>query len=209
MREACGLPVTVKHRIGFDERDRYEDMLHFIDVVADAGCTRFTVHARKAWLQGLSPKQNRNVPPLRYEEVHRLARELPDVPIEINGGFVDLDAVADQLEHVDAVMIGRGVWHDPWLLADVDRRFFGETGPAPTREDVLEDWIPFVERRVAEGHKIQHVVRHAGPIYAGQPGAKAFKRALARAHKEGSKAILEGIEAVRLARAAWSERKAG
>jgi len=207
MKAAVDVPVTVKCRIGVDDHDAYEDLRRFADAVVQAGADRLTVHARKAWLQGLSPKQNRNVPPLRYGEVHRLARELSHVPIEINGGFTDLDAVQEQLAHVDAVMIGRGVWNDPWLLSQVDRRFFGETTPAPTRREVIEDWIPFVERRVAQGHKIQHVVRHGGPLFAGQPGAKAFKRALARAHHSGTQAILDGLAAVEQAQAAFRDRR--
>src|SRR5690606_27825851 len=122
MRAAVELPITVKHRIGVDELDRYEDMLRFVDIVAAAGCDRFTVHARKAWLSGLSPKQNRTIPPLRYADVHRLERERPELVIEINGGVRSLDEVAEQLEHVDAAMIGRAAWADPWLFADVDRR---------------------------------------------------------------------------------------
>ncbi|HLT37048.1 MAG TPA: tRNA dihydrouridine(20/20a) synthase DusA, partial [Enhygromyxa sp.] len=133
MRAAVELPITVKHRIGVDELDRYEDMLRFVDIVAAAGCDRFTVHARKAWLSGLSPKQNRTIPPLRYADVHRLERERPELVIEINGGVRSLDEVAEQLEHVDAVMIGRAAWDDPWLFADVDRRFFA-CEPATPRE---------------------------------------------------------------------------
>ena len=127
MREAVELPVTIKHRIGVDELDRYEDMARFVEIVAQAGCDRFTVHARKAWLHGLSPKQNRTVPPLRYADVHRLAREFPQLIIEINGGIQSLPDVIAQLEHVDAVMIGRAAWDNPWMFAQADRELFGET----------------------------------------------------------------------------------
>lgn len=125
MQAAVSIPVTVKHRIGFDDRDRYEDMRDFVDVVADAGCTRFTVHARKAWLKGLSPKQNRNVPPLRYADVYRLKAERPDLDIEINGGVKTLDQTMDALERVDAVMIGRAAWDTPLIFAEADHRVFG------------------------------------------------------------------------------------
>jgi tRNA-dihydrouridine synthase A len=131
MRDAVDLPITVKHRIGVDELDSYEHMLHFVDIVAAAGCDRFSVHARKAWLSGLSPKQNRTIPPLRHHEVYRLKRERPELPIEINGGVRSLGEIAEHLEHVDAVMIGRAAWDDPWLFADVDRRFFGDRSAAP------------------------------------------------------------------------------
>ena len=124
MREAAALAITVKHRIGVDELDRYEDMLNFVDVVAASGCDRFTVHARKAWLSGLSPKQNRTVPPLRYAEVHRLKRERPEQSIELNGGIKTHAVIAEQLSYVDAVMIGRAAWDDPWLFASADRRYF-------------------------------------------------------------------------------------
>ena len=131
MRAAVELPITVKHRIGVDELDRYEDMVDFVDIVAAEGCDRFSVHARKAWLSGLSPKQNRTIPPLRHHDVYRLKRERPELPIEINGGVLSLDEVAAHLEHVDAVMIGRAAWDHPWMFAEVDRRFFNPDAPPP------------------------------------------------------------------------------
>jgi tRNA-dihydrouridine synthase A len=200
MRAAVAVPVTVKCRIGVDDLDAYEDLLRFADAVAAAGADRLTVHARKAWLQGLSPKENRTVPPLRPEVVHRLKRERPALPIEINGGIRDLDTAEAHLSHVDAVMIGRGVWHDPWLLADVDRRFFGQDG-SPDREAVAESLIPYVERMEAAGHNPQHVLRHAVPLFAGVPGARRWKQALARAHRGGADAVREGLAALRAVRA--------
>ena len=125
MRAAVTVPVTVKHRIGVDEFDDYAHMLRFVDEVASAGADRFSVHARKAWLSGLSPKQNRNVPPLRPDEIYRLKAERPSLPIEINGGIRDLDTAAAHLEHVDAVMIGRAAWDTPFMFAEVDQRFWG------------------------------------------------------------------------------------
>jgi tRNA-dihydrouridine synthase A len=180
MRAACGLPITVKHRIGVDDLDRYEDMARFVSVVAPAGPARFTVHARKAWLQGLSPKQNRNVPPLRYDEVHRLKVDFPDLSIEINGGIRTLDEALHHLDHVDAVMIGRAAVDDPYLFAEADRRIYGETAPVPTRESILPAVAEYTARHVADGGRIHHVFRHLVHLYKGQPGARAWRQALTR-----------------------------
>ena len=180
MMAAVSIPVTVKHRIGFDERDRYEDMLEFVDVVSQAGCTRFTVHARKAWLQGLSPKQNRNVPPLRYPDVHRLKAERPDLDIEINGGIKTLDQTVEQLGHVDAVMIGRAAWDDPLLFAEADHRVFGEP-PQPLDVDAMLDGMAeHAARWVASGerHRLGHVIKPMLNLFAGQPGSRAWRRTL-------------------------------
>ncbi len=189
MTRAVDVPVTVKHRIGVDELDSYEDMLSFVRVVRDAGaCARFTVHARKAWLQGLSPKENRNIPPLRYEEVWRLKQELPELVVEINGGVKTLDAVADHLEHVDAVMIGRAAYDDPFMFADADSRFFGSVEPPPTREEVVARMIPYVERMVGdEGVKLHYITRHMTNLFAGVKGARLWRRYLSeRHHLEGA-----------------------
>ena len=131
MQKAVDLPVTVKHRIGIDQRDRYEDMAHFVRIVSEVGCRRFTVHARKAWLKGLSPKENRNIPPLRYQDVHRLKQEFPHLFIEINGGITTLEQVQEQLKLVDAVMIGRAAYDNPYLFATVDRDLYGEDVTPP------------------------------------------------------------------------------
>ncbi|HEX2252348.1 MAG TPA: tRNA dihydrouridine(20/20a) synthase DusA [Thermoanaerobaculia bacterium] len=187
MRGACALPVTVKHRIGIDELDRYEDMERFVAVVAAAGCDRFSVHARKAWLSGLSPKENRSVPPLRYAEVYRLKREHPELAIEINGGVADLAAAAEHLDHVDAVMIGRAAYDDPYLFATADARFFADPAPPPTRREVAEGLIDYAAGQVARGALLKHVARHALGLFAGRPGARAWKRHLAEnAHREGA-----------------------
>jgi tRNA-dihydrouridine synthase A len=199
MRATVRVPVTVKCRIGVDDRDSYDDLREFADAVVAAGADRLSVHARKAWLSGLSPKDNRNVPPLRYPDVHRLKRELPDVPVEINGGFLDLDAVAEQLDHVDAVMVGRGVWRNPWMLADVDRRFFGDDR-RPDREAVAEALVPYVQAAIAEGDKAQHVLRNASALFLGLPGARSWKHALADSHRTGADAIRIGLAAFREAR---------
>lgn len=178
-----GLPVSVKHRIGIDDRDRYEDMLEFVDVVSAARPVRFSVHARKAWLQGLSPKQNRTVPPLRHCEVHRLKAERSDLRIEINGGILSLDAVEDHLGHVDAVMIGRAAYDDPLLFARADRRIFGaegEDGPTdlPGRIRALEGMLGYVRSETERGTKLSAITRHMLGWFNGVKGARKFRRIL-------------------------------
>jgi tRNA-dihydrouridine synthase A len=177
MKAAVSVPVTVKHRIGVDDVDRYEDMLNFVTVVAEAGSDRFSVHARKAWLQGLSPKENRNVPPLRYDEVYALKAALPHLEIEINGGIKTLDDAEVHLQHVDGVMIGRAAVDDPWIFADADRRIYGESS-TPEREAVALGMIPYIEGHVARGGKVHHVTRHMLNLFRGRPGARAWRRAL-------------------------------
>jgi len=180
MRAVVSVPVTVKHRIGVDDLDTYDDMLRFVRVVAEAGADRFTVHARKAWLQGLSPKENREVPPLRYGDVHRLKADLPHLSVEINGGVRTLDDAEAHLARVDAVMIGRAAVDDPWIFADADRRFFGDDR-LPTREEVARAVLPYVAEQAADPRfKLHHVTRHLLQLYAGQPGARAWKQALSR-----------------------------
>lgn len=196
LREAAPVPITVKCRIGVDDRDAYDDLLAFSAAVLDAGAARLTVHARKAWLDGLSPKENRTIPPLRYADVHRLKRDLPGALVEINGGILDLDAAAEQLAHVDAVMIGRAVWHDPFLLACADARFFGDGGPAPDRFAIARAFADYGRRMVAAGHHAQHVVRNLGPLFAGRPGSTRFRRAVAAVHKDGFGAIEAALDAI-------------
>ncbi len=187
MKAVTSIPITVKHRIGIDDLDRYEDMLNFVDVVSAAGADRFTVHARKAWLQGLSPKENRNIPPLRYPDVHRLKAERPHLPIEINGGIRTLDVAAEQLEHVDAVMIGRAAYDTPWVFHDADSRFFGAVDPARTRHDVVRALLPWVEAELSDGTPLHRISRHMLGLFAGQRGAKRWKRHISEnAHRAGA-----------------------
>lgn len=203
MRAATSLPVTVKHRIGIDGRETYEHMLGFVDAVAAAGCDRFTVHARIAVLGGLSPKENRTIPPLRYPEVYRLKAERPQLVVEINGGIKSLDAAAEQLAHVDAVMIGRSFYEDPYMLADVDRRFFGEEAAAPSRFEVARRVGEYTERYLG-GHplrKASAVFRHVLGLFAGQPGAREFRRILSESRDSRSPQtrVEEALAAVRRA----------
>jgi tRNA-dihydrouridine synthase A len=197
MGDACTLPVTVKTRIGIDDLDAYEDLTAFIGTVQAAGCGTFIIHARKAWLHGLSPKENREIPPLRYDVVHRLKTDFPHLEIILNGGIRDLDTVAAQLERVDGVMLGREAYHNPYLLADVDRRFFEDDHPVPDRHAVVEALLPYVSDRLDEGVPLQAMTRHILGLFQGRPGARAWRRHLSEnAHRPGA-----GIEVIRTAAA--------
>ncbi len=175
---ATTLPVTVKCRIGIDDQDSEADFERFILEVAGAGCRVFIVHARKAWLQGLSPKQNREIPPLDYQRVWRLKAAHPDLVVVINGGITTLEQACEQLHHVDGVMVGRAAYQNPWLLASVDERLFGEPPPIITREEVLSALIPYAARHVAAGGRINNITRHILGLYHARPRARAFRRYL-------------------------------
>ncbi len=176
MQKVVTIPVTVKHRIGIDDRDRYEDMAEFVRIVASAGCKNFSVHARKAWLKGLSPKENRNVPPLRYEDVYRLKTDFPHLFIEINGGIKTLEQVSECLNYTDAVMIGRAAYDNPYLFATVDRDIYGETNLPPTRHQVVEAMFPYIDYWIGKGVKLNTLTRPMLQIFTGQAGTKAWKR---------------------------------
>ncbi len=195
MKKTVQIPVTVKHRIGIDERDAYEDMVQFVQTVAKAGCDRFTVHARKAWLQGLSPKENRDIPPLRYEEVYRLKREFPQWVIEINGGIQTLEQSQDHLRQVDAVMIGRAAYDNPYLFATVDQGIYGDRHAPLTRAEVAAAMLPYIDHWVGQGRKLHTITRHLLQLFAGQPGTRAWKRHLT----EQSSVVGAGAEVIRTA----------
>jgi tRNA-dihydrouridine synthase A len=178
MAGATHLPVTVKHRIGVDETDSYEDLVKFVSIVSQTDCRRFSVHARKAWLQGLSPRENREVPPLRYADVHRLKQDFPHLEIEINGGFTDLEQVKEQLQTVDAVMIGRAVYDNPYLLATVDREIYGKNTPIPSRQEIVTAMLPYIETWTSRGWKLHSITRHMLQLFHGQPGSRLWKRIL-------------------------------
>jgi len=187
MQEAVDIPVTVKHRIGIDQDDSYEQLLTFVDIVKQSGIHTFIIHARKAWLEGLSPKENRDVPPLRYEVVHELKKENPELEIIINGGISTLEQAEQQLQHVDGVMMGRSIYHNPWLLADVDRRFFDAPNPVSDPHEAIELLIPYIEQQLAEGVFLNHVSRHILGLFQGVPGAKAWRRYISdNAHQPGA-----------------------
>ncbi len=187
MRESVSIPVTVKCRIGIDEQDEDSDLERFIQQVADAGCEVFIVHARKAWLQGLSPKENRDVPPLNYPRVHRLKASRPELHIGINGGIKTLDECRGQLEHVDSVMIGREAYQNPWLLASVDEALYGTPGPAASRHEAAQAMRAYIARRLEEGARLNHITRHLLGLFQGCPGGRRFRRHLSEnAHREGA-----------------------
>ncbi len=187
MQDAVGIPVTVKSRIGIDDQDDYVDLLRFVDTVAAVGCRSFTVHARKAWLEGLSPKQNREIPPLHYDRVYRLKAERPELEIVINGGILSLDEAEAHLAQVDGVMIGRAAYQDPYLLAEADRRLFGEPGPAVTREAVVEAMIAYARRETARSVPVKCITRHMLGLFNGLPGARSWRRSLSEtAHRPGA-----------------------
>ena len=180
MQKAVTIPVTVKHRIGIDNRDRYEDMVEFVRIVSEAGCRHFTVHARKAWLQGLSPRENRNIPPLRYEDVYRLKTDFPHLFIEINGGIIELDQAADCLHYVDGVMIGRAAYDNPYLFATVDRDFYQQNTSIRDRIEIVEAMLPYIDYWLSRGVRLNSITRHMLQIFAKQPGTKAWKRYLSQ-----------------------------
>jgi tRNA-dihydrouridine synthase A len=185
MRDAVGIPVTVKCRIGVDDQDDYADLQHFTEQMLEAGVEVLVVHARKAWLKGLSPKENREVPPLDYERVYRLKREFPQLVVVINGGITTVAQVQTHLAQLDGVMLGRAAYHDPYLLAQIEHALHGE--PLPTRESVLQHLRPYVEAELARGTALKHISRHLLGLYQGEPGARAFRRTLSEgAHLPGA-----------------------
>ena len=187
MRTTVNLPITVKTRIGIDDRDSYEALTDFVGRVASGGCEVFIIHARKAWLRGLSPKENREIPPLRYDIVYRLKRDFPDLTIILNGGLRNLDQAEDELRRVDGVMIGRAAYENPYLLADADRRFFGSDTPLPSRHQVIRAFLPYVENQLQQGTPLHCMTRHVLGLFQGIPGARAWRRHLSEhAHRRGA-----------------------
>jgi tRNA-dihydrouridine synthase A len=199
MGEAVSIPVTVKHRIGIDQDESYETLHRFVSSASAAGCRTFIVHARNAWLQGLSPKENRDIPPLRYEVVHRLKQDFPALEIIINGGIKSLQVAEQQLQLLDGVMIGREAYQHPWILAEVDRRLYGDDHPIPSRHQIIEQLMPYVHREYALGTPISRITRHILGLFQGCPGAKAWRRHISEnAHRKGAtpKLILEAARLV-------------
>jgi tRNA-dihydrouridine synthase A len=199
MKAAVAIPVTVKCRIGIDDQDSEADLERFVSTVAGAGCATFIVHARKAWLEGLSPKENREVPPLDYGRVYRLKAAHPELEIVLNGGIGSLEEAETHLAHVDGVALGRAAYLNPYLLAEVDGRLFGDDCPAPTRRETLEALLPYVERHLARGGRLNNVTRHLLGLYHGRPRARAFRRHLSeRAPRDGAdiEVLLQAIRIV-------------
>ncbi len=209
MRAACDIPVTVKHRIGIDDMETYGELTHFVETISSAGCEVFIVHARKAWLQGLSPKENREIPPLNYPWVYQLKQDYPQLQIVINGGIQTLDDCREHLQHVDGVMIGREAYQNPWMLAQVDSAIYGVDNPAESRDDVIAGLLPYVERQLASGAHLNHITRHILGLYQGVPGARKFRRHLSENayKKEAGLEVLE--EAYRQVNATGRPSSAG
>jgi tRNA-dihydrouridine synthase A len=178
MREAARAPVTVKHRLGVDDDEPRDRLFSFVETLAKAGTTTFVVHARKAWLKGLSPKENRELPPLDYEIVAELKRAHPDLEIILNGGIQSLDVAAKELARVDGVMLGRAAYHEPALLLDVDRRFFGDAAPVRTADQAAQEFRPWIAKRLDEGVPLHAITRHMLGLFAGRPGARQWRRVL-------------------------------
>lgn len=178
MADEVSVPVTVKCRIGIDDMDPGEPLDHFIGTVKSAGCKTFIIHARKAWLQGLSPKENRDVPPLDYDRVYALKKSFPDLTIIINGGITTLDQAAEHLAHVDGVMLGRAAYETPYILSDVDQLFFASQAPVETRVSIVEEFIPYCEEEVSKGTPLHRITRHILGLFHGCPGARQWRRHL-------------------------------
>ena len=200
MRDAVSVPITVKHRIGLDRIDEYGFVRDFVGTLALAGCELFIVHARNAWLKGLSPKDNREVPPLRYEIVHRLAQDFPDCRFVLNGGLRSHEAALAQLDgtRLAGVMIGREAYENPWSLAEVDARYFGESGPVAIREQVVERMQAYLLREAAAGVPPRAIARHMLGLFNGLPGARRWRRTLsdsATLAREGERILQAGLEA--------------
>lgn len=178
MQDAVDVPVTVKSRIGVDDQDPEMALFAFVETVAAAGVTSFTVHARKAWLKGLSPKENRTIPPLDYDLVRRLKRERPELEVILNGGLEDLDHGLAEGSELDGFMLGRAAYHTPWVLAEADSRVFGGTDPVKTRIEAIDAYLPYIERRMSEGVQLHSITRHILGLFHAQPGGRNWRRIL-------------------------------
>jgi tRNA-dihydrouridine synthase A len=193
MTEATNLPVTVKTRIGIDERDSYEELAEFVETVSRGGCDCFIIHARKAWLKGLSPKDNRHVPPLRYDVAARLKNDFPHLSIVLNGGIESLDDAIAHLRRFDGAMIGRAAYHNPYLFAEADARVFGDPHPVPCRDEVVERLIPYVDRQLASGVRLHGITRHVLGLFHGVAGGRRWRRYLSENIKLSDSSILRRV----------------
>lgn len=193
MKAVVDIPVTVKTRIGIDDQDSYEFLTHFVNVVSEqGGCEQFTIHARKAWLSGLSPKENREIPPLDYPRAYQLKQDFPQLTIAVNGGVKSLAEAKEHLQHLDGVMIGREAYQSPYLLAEVDQQIFGLDTPVKKRSQVVQEMYPYIEQQLAQGSYLGHITRHMLGLFQNMPGARQWRRHISEnAHKAGA-----GIEVV-------------
>ncbi|WP_373086945.1 tRNA dihydrouridine(20/20a) synthase DusA [Sneathiella sp.] len=187
MSAATSLPVTVKTRIGIDDLDQYEHLTRFIGTVQAAGCETFIIHARKAWLTGLSPKENRTIPPLDYNRVYQLKKDFPELEIILNGGIQTCEEIDNHLAHVDGVMIGREAYQNPYFLAEIDKRYYGQDENTPERREVVEKILPYIDREMAQGVPLKSITRHMLGLFQGRPGARAWRRHISEnAHLKGA-----------------------
>jgi len=197
MKEAVSIPVTIKHRIGIDKKDSYDELVQFVSTVAESGVKTFIVHARKAILQGLSPKQNRDIPPLNYDYVYQLKRDFPHLEIILNGGIKTFTEIGTHLKKVDGVMLGREAYQNPWMLSEVDNRLYQYATYKQTRSDIIHQLIPYIENELSQGQSLAYITRHILGLFHGQPGGKKFRRILSeKAHKKGANTsvLIEALE---------------
>ncbi|AYV23033.1 tRNA dihydrouridine(20/20a) synthase DusA [Vibrio mediterranei] len=196
MKEVVDVPVTVKTRIGIDDQDSYEFLTRFVSLVSEkAGCEQFTIHARKAWLSGLSPKENREIPPLDYPRAYQIKKDFPHLQIAVNGGVKTLEESLEHLKHLDGVMIGREAYQNPYILAQVDQLIFGLDTPVKKRKQVVEEMYPYIEQQLANGSYLGHISRHMIGLFQAMPGARQWRRYISEnAHKKGA-----GIEVLETA----------
>ncbi|MEZ8020792.1 tRNA dihydrouridine(20/20a) synthase DusA [Vibrio splendidus] len=196
MKEVTDIPITVKTRIGIDDQDSYEFLTKFVSTVSEkGGCEQFTIHARKAWLSGLSPKENREIPPLDYDRAYQIKKDFSDLVIAVNGGVTTLEQTKGHLQHLDGVMIGREAYHSPFILAEVDQQIFGLDTPIKKRSQVVEEMYPYIERELSNGASLGHISRHMLGLFQSMPGARQWRRYISEnAHKKGA-----GIEVMQTA----------
>ena len=196
MKQVTDIPITVKTRIGIDDQDSYEFLTQFVSTVSEkGGCEQFTIHARKAWLSGLSPKENREIPPLDYDRAYQIKKDFSDLVIAVNGGVTTLEQTKEHLQHLDGVMIGREAYHSPFILAEVDQQIFGLDTPIKKRSQVVEEMYPYIERELSKGASLGHISRHMLGLFQSMPGARQWRRYISEnAHKKGA-----GIEVVQTA----------
>lgn len=198
MQDATNIEVTIKHRIGIDDMEDYSGMANFVETVANTGCKTFIVHARKAWLKGLSPKENREVPPLNYDMVHQLKREFPELNIVLNGGLKTLEQCEQQIPGLDGVMVGREAYSNPYLLAEVDQRFYQDNHTIATRDEIASAYIKYCDQQIQQGQLLKYMSKHILGLYQGLPGARRFRRHISEnAHETNATiAVLEDAVAL-------------
>lgn len=199
MQDAVSIPVTVKHRLGIDDMDSYDELKQFVETVRTSGCNVFIIHARKAILQGLSPKENRDVPPLKYEWVYQIKQEFPELEVHINGGIKSIEECHTHLQYVDGVMLGREAYQNPYILAEVDQAFYGSSDPIIGRKQAALNMIPYIEQQLDKGVPLNHIVRHMLGLFHAQRGGKQFRRFISEnAHKPGAsiEVLLNALERV-------------